>query len=368
MGDYTRKLAGTLILRGLDARIVAINDQHLEAETLQEDQCEHATIPVLRLSSRLSWKKRIEAVKKFVAGFNPANISLQFVPFGFHLKGLPFAFAGRLKQLGLKGRWHIMFHELSVNKDESLKFRLWAYLQVQIIHSLIKQLKPSCISTNTAIYKYRLEDMGYPTNLLPLFSNISNKTSAGNFAFDQIVPAYLSQHRQDYIIGTLFGNFDFKSWNIRSLLDKFSYGFTRKRIVVVSVGKMSSGGTYWEQLKCDYPQVLFLRLGEQDAAFISYWLLHYADFGILTTLPELASKSGSFMALKEHGIPVVCKERSLLLKEYDVPLDDFLTEVHEDRSFELPQRREPVACLDAVTAAFIGQLELPARRALENHI
>ena len=115
---------------------------------------------------------------------------------------------------------------------------------------------------------------------------------------------------------------------------------------------------YWEQLQQLYPGIMFLKLGMQDAGFISGWLNNYTDMGILTTLPELASKSGSFMAFKEHGIPVVCKQRTAALKNYNIPLDEALTEIVEDRDFILPARYQPVAVLDKVVHAFINDLDV----------
>jgi hypothetical protein len=358
VGDYTRKLACALISRGHRSAIIAINDRLLKDDAWEGKQCDNNTeVDVLRLSSELPWKYRMDTAKKFTGAFNASWISLQYVPFGFHLKGLPFNLGKKLKQTGVHQRWHIMFHELSVNKDESIKFRIWAILQERIIRSLIKKLKPALISANTEIYRSRLEKMGYPANRLPLFSNISHANAIGKTKFDAIIPAYISEHRAGYIIGTLFGSFDFKRWDIRSLLNKFSYGYSEKRVVIVSVGKMSSGKEYWEKLKYDYPQVLFLGLGIQPPGFISWWLSHYTDFGILTTLPELAGKSGSFMAFKEHGIPVVCKEQTGALEEYHIPLDKGLTVINAKRHFNIPPRYQPVSSLDNVVQKFIKDLE-----------
>jgi hypothetical protein len=250
-----------------------------------------------------------------------------------------------------------MFHELSVNRDESLKFRVWSFLQVRIIQSLVAGLHPGVIHTNTLLYQYRLAEMGITATVLPLFSNIA-KTAAWqkDDALEAEVPAFLAAHRQEYVIGTLFGSFDYKRWDMRSLLGKFTRGVDKKRVVIVSLGRMALGAHCWQQLKLAYPQVTFLTLGNRSPGFISYWLSHYTDFGILTTLPELAAKSGSFMAFKEHGIPVVCREKSPSLNSYHLPAEKHLLEITAHTPFCLPPKYQPVAQLPSVCNQLINAL------------
>ena len=358
VGDYTRKLACGLNNRGCITKIVALNDRRIQTDFWQGYQSDEGTeTEVLRLSSALSWHERIQKAKAFITRFNPEWVSLQFVPFSFHLKGLPLNLHKKLMQVAGHRRWHIMFHELSVNRSESLKFRVWSLLQVQIIKLLAAGLHPGVIHTNTRLYQYRLAEMGIPATVLPLFSNIAKTAPLQHHnAFEAEVPAFLAAHRQNYVVGTLFGSFDYKRWDMRSLLDKFTKGLNKKRVVIVSLGGMTSGAGCWQQLKLQYPQLVFLTLGNRSAGFISYWLSHYTDFGILTTLPELATKSGSFMAFKEHGIPVVCREKSPSLDGYHLPAEKQLVEVTADAPFYLPGKYQPVAQLPTVCNLFINEL------------
>src|SRR5205085_2581247 len=133
-----------------------------------------------------------------------------------------------------------------------------------IIKRLLQRLKPAVIATNTAIYKMRLEAMGYSVKLLPLFSNITRLDNSNGFSAKEI-PACLINNRKDYIVATLFGSFSFKSWDLHSLLDKFSNGRHDKKLVVASLGRMAFGEEYWKQLQQLYPGIMFLKLGMQDA-------------------------------------------------------------------------------------------------------
>jgi hypothetical protein len=338
VGDYTRKLAGALINRGHEAVIAAINDRLLQDETIWKGQQydDNTYVEVLRLPSSLPWRLRLDEARKFADEFNPGWISFQYVPFGFQVKGLPFNIGRKLKSIGTNQCWHIMFHELSVDKTESLKFRVWALMQAHIIKTLVKTVKSALITTNTEVYRGRLEEMGFAAKRLPLFSNISHVRDNRVEIPGNIVPSYLLNNRKDYVIGTLFGNFAVKSWGLASLLDKLSTGSQNKKVIIAALGRMPSGKEYWKILPDQYPHIIFLALGVQDVAFISYWLSEYTDFGILTTPPELAGKSGSFMAFKEHGIPVVCKERGQGPEKYSFTLEQGLTEIKESEDFQIP--------------------------------
>lgn len=359
VGDYTRKLACALNKNGHAAAIISINDRRLGEGNLWEgvQTDEGVETKVLRLSSLITWNERMHEARNWIDNFNPEWLSLQYVPFGFHLKGLPFKLQNKLKQLTDNHHWHIMFHELSVNRFESLKFRLWSYLQIRIIRSLLHSIKPEVIHTNTVLYQKRLSEMGFNATVLPLFSNISREADFEEKSFEKIIPGFIFKHRDDYIIGTLFGSFDFKRWDMRSLLDKFNYSFSKKRVVIVSIGRMSAGSECWEQLKYEYPQIVFLSLGEQPASFISYWLSRFTNFGILTTLPELSGKSGSYMAFKEHGVPVVCREKTAALASLNLPADEALIEVNENSEFILPEKQKPVLQLEKVAEEFIHSLQ-----------
>jgi len=366
VGDYTRKLACALINKGYNTGIIALNDRRMDGNMWRGQQIsDNTAVNVLRLSESFSWDKRLTIAKKLLADFKPDWISLQYVPFGFNLKGLPFNLAKKLKQLAGNNRWEVMFHELAVNRDESFKFKIWSLLQVKIIRDLLAKLQPLVIHTNTELYKYRIKEMGFEATVLPLFSNISNTTKNEEEIFNANIPTFISAHRDDYIVGTLFGSFDFKRWNMRSLLNKFTYKFSKKRIAIVSLGRMPTGQDYWELLKKNYPQVDFISLGEQSAEFISYWLLNYTDFGILTTLPELSGKSGSFMAFKEHGVPVVCTKESTALKPFQILLDKVLTVVDDKTNFELPPKYQPVSLLNNVVEQFINDLKNNSHKAAQ---
>ena len=138
VGDYTRRLSAELILTGHFTAIIAINDVHT-TEIIDDHQVQGGIrIPTLRLPSLSTYKSRFGKAKMWLNSFDPNWISLQFVPFSFHAKGLPFALARDLSLLGEGRKWHIMFHELWVgmDKESPLKMRAWGYVS-KTTHSFV---------------------------------------------------------------------------------------------------------------------------------------------------------------------------------------------------------------------------------------
>ena len=162
VGDYTRSLAIAFINRGYEARILAINEQKLPNDgTINYLQSEsNISVETYRLSSGISWQERQVIAKKIIAQYEPTYVSLQFVPFSYHPKGLPSFLPNWLSGLKSNGQsWQIMFHELWIGrlKNDGFKSKITSYLQEYIIRKLLKIIKPEIIHTHIPIYKLNLE-------------------------------------------------------------------------------------------------------------------------------------------------------------------------------------------------------------------
>ena len=145
VGDYTRQLASELILNGHQAGIVAINDQHITDKFEGVQNLGSVSLRVLRLPSHIPALHRFKQARLWIDNFDPEWLSLQFVPFAFHPKGLPFQMGKLLTTLTGDRRWHIMVHELWVgmNKESSLKFFWWGVFQRQLIKALFNKVMPA---------------------------------------------------------------------------------------------------------------------------------------------------------------------------------------------------------------------------------
>lgn len=295
VGDYTRRLAAELIRQGIAARLLAVADKHLNTRTHEEIQEDHATeVHVLRLSRQASWSSRMESAKRYIMGFSPTWLSLQYVPYAFNDKGLPVRFTQGISRLSTNQQWHIMFHELWVGMDmeSSIKLRLIGWMQRQLIKRMIARLHPAHVHTNTQIYKKQLERLNANPSLLPLFGNIPVAGGEEKPSYDGI---------SIIVFGSLQPGSDieaFTAWvnNIKQS--------TQKKFIVHFVGKNGSELRAWIALLTQ-KEIDFIVHGEQSSTYISR-LFQAGQFGLNTTPWYQSEKSGSIAAMHEHGLPVVC--------------------------------------------------------------
>lgn len=298
VGDYSRRLAGELIRNGHEVQILALNDRSIELveDTIQED-CGYS-IPVLRIPEKLSWSDKLSLSHEYIQSYNPVWISLQFVPYSFHKKGLPLVLASKL-HLAVKGyKIHIMFHELwlgiPLNDNLSWKDKIVAVLQKSIIHQLIRKLRPDLITTSIKVYQQAL--FGQAVSILPLFGNIPLKK-------------VLAERVKEKIIVVHFGTFtsneaDFK--NQVNSLNQISKKF-QKTLIFKIIGR---GGNAKDKMldiiRAIVNDVTIINLGELSLEEISS-CLQSADIGISRANAVLAGKSGSTIAMLEHGLPVLLR-------------------------------------------------------------
>lgn len=194
VGDYTRKIAGEMIRRGQDINIISLYDKNC-GEVKQYFQYDEKTqIPVLRIPIRLKYVNRYLLVKEFIHLNKPDWLSLQFVPYSFHPKGLPLGLIKKLNGIGKGNKWHIMLHELYVEPSD---FKSWVLSKAQsiIIYSLVNVLKPILINTHLPVYRDRLLKLGIIANPLPIFSNITNVKSLIDKEENLFTIAFFSQFK-----------------------------------------------------------------------------------------------------------------------------------------------------------------------------
>jgi hypothetical protein len=115
-------------------------------------------------------------------------------------------------------------------------------------------------------------------------------------------------------------------------------GKAGKKIAICSIGNMAAGKDIWQLFPEKYPFIEFFTLGKKDESDVSFWLTHFTDFGIITTPPIIAGKSGSLLAFKEHGLLAYCNLNEIKLKfDFKYTPDSNLVEVGQDTIFPLPK-------------------------------
>jgi hypothetical protein len=304
VGDYIRRIAVELIRQGNLIAVIAFNDKHITDKIIGVQQFSDIDLPVLRLPSIWNVKNRVKNAKEYVDEFDPAWLSLQFVPFGFHSKGLPFKLGNQLLLLGTGRRWHIMFHELWVGMafESSIKQRYLGMVQKVLIKKLILNLKPKVINTQSRLYQAQLLKLGFKSEYLQLFGNIPlmNKDNGRTGA----TPA---DHRIISLV--VFGTIHLQAPIKQFAQEVAAYAKEKKvQFLLKIIGRSGPEQDHWVDV-WQSAGLLVEVLGEQPSEVISQ-LLKSALIGISTSAYVMIEKSGTVAAMREHDLPIICVSSS----------------------------------------------------------
>lgn len=326
VGDYARRMSSEMIRAGHQASIIALNDMHLAAQQQERIQYDRGlAIRVLRLSSRLSSAERTTMAGNFIRLARPDWISLQYVPYGFQKKGLPFGLAGSLRKITAGIPCHIMFHEMwvGITRLSPLKHKLYGFFQIRIAKEIVRKLHPRIITTSNRLYQLVLENKQISASLLPLFSNISFMPKDAQFAdsvYKQV--GILPHERHHYVVIGLFGSLypgcDLESTIRDQYLAALAVG---KKLVFIAFGRIGAQDAY-EKLKAGFErEVTFANLGELPEARVST-VLQMLDKAISGTPRQHYGKSGVYAAMKLHRLEVITSSWSSI-PEYDSQISDY---------------------------------------------
>jgi hypothetical protein len=328
VGDYTRRLAGELIRQGHPSIVVALNDSYISETVFESQEIDGASISVLRLPSSLPWSKRIIEVRNWLDIFNPDWISLQFVPFGFHRKGLCFGLGKNLAAINSKASWHIMFHELwlGLGENSPAKDRVLGALQRLIILDLMGRLRPRIAHTQTEPYRIALRRRKIIGSILPLFGNIPYiKGDGWDGLLEPLVTKAAGKHQDRTglylagVLGAVAPEWDAeKTVNLLlPLVQRF-----QKRLVLLFFGKNNLTPEVISKLKFTLQnRAEVVMAGEQPSLEISK-MLQTLDLGLATTPRQVIQKSGSVVAMLEHGLKVLVTRDDWRLRGPDFPPEE----------------------------------------------
>ncbi|WP_154652600.1 hypothetical protein [Flavobacterium rivuli] len=245
-----------------------------------------------RLSSSTPWKSRVLKIKEIVAEFNPDWFSLQFVPYAYNNKGLPFNLPYLLKPVFKGYKVHIMHHELWV-EDKNNKGLLLAFLQRKIIGLMHKILKPKISHTHVPVYAHRLQELGVKAMPLPVLSNIPviDVSVANEDGFFNV--GFFSQvtYREEIIEFLKELSLTCNKSNLKLNIRIIGGNSNRAKIFIDQI-------TNVKDINCTIRHTGFL-----DVKGVSAELLN-CNLGITPVPGHLLGKSGSVAAFLNHGVPV----------------------------------------------------------------
>lgn len=297
VGDYTRALVQELANMGMQCCMVSINDHY--QEVIKEEN-------IIRISSKSSIREKRDCINQIIQDFKPTLISLQFVPYSFHSKGIIRSYLPIFKEISKIIAFHIMFHELWVDIDPNptIKTRIVGYLQKRYIKALVKKTKPLLITTSNPYYERLLKKNNIETKKLPLLSNIPLQRNLDYRDVELIFECSL-EDKKNMVIACFFGSI-YDGWNyieyIENLLLKIKT--INKRLMIISIGNMGKSGIWEKMVEYFSGRIQFRTSGQVNPKIVST-LLSCSDIGISTTPAHLIAKSGSFVAMVQHGLSVM---------------------------------------------------------------
>ena len=344
VGDYSRRLAGELIRQGNPSIALALNDSHTAQTALEAQEIEGTSISVMRLASGTPWNNRIKEARAWLDSFNPDWISLQFVPFSFHPKGLCFGLGRRLAGLSKKASWHIMFHELWLGLGESspVKDRIWGALQRLIVLDLERRLRPRMAHTQAEPYRIILNRENIAASILPLFSNVPYVKEDGwtDLLEPLVMKAMGSRpNRKNIYLAGVFGGVA-PEWKAEVAVNILFPLVQRcqKRLVLVFHGKNNFTPEAINKLKLTLQnRADVVMAGERTSVEISR-ILQSLDLGLATTPIQVIQKSGSCAAMLEHGLPVLVIRDDWRFRGMDLPAGETSSRLFSPRQFALLQQ------------------------------
>jgi glycosyltransferase involved in cell wall biosynthesis len=348
--------------------LIALNDPHLSTTSEDLETGDDSQLRTLRLPSLFPWPQRIERATAFRRQHPVDWISLQFVGYAFDRRGMAARLPRDLQPIIGDALFHVMFHELWVGVGETLpplKERVIGRIQRHYVRRLLRELQPRLITTSIPFYQSLLAKLGFASVELPLFGNIpfspiTQEDSAWAGALLPNIPGGQAGPSNSRYLGLFFGSLhpEWKPEPLLGLLIAFAQK-ARLRLTLVSVGRLGGPGEMiWEKLRREYAQALdFIALGEQPIQRISA-LMQVADFGVAASPWHLIGKSGSVVAMLEHGLPVIVTRAPAPTAEAPT-VDPLLHRCDTDLAAQLAAglaKLPPQGRLPSVTDAFLGRL------------
>jgi len=301
VGDYVRRLCAVLNGSGHSVVALAFNDRYVEQQSNGLQEAEGTALRVLRLPQLMPIKQKQNIALAFVQEFDPDVISLQFVAYAFHKKGIPLLLRENLQILFADRGVHIMFHELWLDAPIGLRQKIIALVQQRLIRKLVRKLNPQSVHVSIPFNKWRLESLRVRSEILQLFGNI--------YADDQLDLSVDRQGGQQTVPPSIlyFGSAPTGVFRetLLSKLAEFCKGTAhRMRLMLVSGNS---------QAKDEFYQLLQERLIGTDYEIVDHGFLSVAELsglmrtcsvGIVRSEPHLLGKSGTAIAMLEHGLPI----------------------------------------------------------------
>ncbi|MBC7846285.1 MAG: hypothetical protein H7Y10_07315 [Flavobacterium sp.] len=312
VGDYIRRLCGELLRTGHKAKILSLCDKHAGRFFTEIQWIEGSPVTVSRIPIYSSYNQQLAWTLEVLNEVQVDWVSLQFVPYSFHTKGLPFWLPGFLNKLRGTHQWHFMFHELwiGIEREATFKKKCVGFLQKRIIQKLKDSIAPKVVHTQSKIYQHYLSKIAIESHYLPLFGNVSVT------AFKNEEPELV----KIVVFATIHDKAPFEDFIIDL---KKELEHLHKESKFVFIGRHGAMLGTWTNILELYA-IDYELLGSSSEEKISEVLIN-SDYGISSTPYKISDKSGVLAAMREHQLAVISVAKPWIDQEdVSVSFDDII--------------------------------------------
>ncbi len=360
VGDYAKRLAKACLAKGHQAAIVSINDYGVDYPQSIDQE-----IPFLRLPNALNDLKQERLLKKFIECLKPDFISLQFVCYSFHRKGICWNMPAFIDRIASNTPLHIMAHELWIGAHLNAPSKEYWVGKIQKYFILKIFEKAAIIHTHLPTYQFLLHQEALKSELLPLFSNIPIEKGNASEALLHLLQCnnikINSENRSDFLIFSFLGSI------YRNVYPTFFFKQleeiktrTKKKILCLSLGYLGSSQKIWDQIvKNNEDKFQFIKIQDHSERTLSL-CLQAIDFGIATTPLSLIQKSGSVAILKEHGVRIIICRNDVSFEGFSpqIPSNQFyLLDDNLNEFLDSWRKPSPHDSLTQIALSFTNSLE-----------
>ena len=321
--DANRLLAVELAKRGYRVSLCGLNDSNASAIREGELDIHGIQFSTLEIPQAIEWSARCDRVRDFLAKEKSEHVLFRFIPFSLNTKGIVWE-AGNSLPTALRGTEVIwLIDEIWLGEGPTtFKHRLVGILQRYCILRLLNGVRSRRIYTNNRFNTKALRQRRIHAETLRLFGNIPVVAADGSeWLFHEFESAGIpikAANRGRWLILGNFGVFH-SDWNPTSFLSQLRdlAGRREMQVCIVGIGSLGSYEDHWQSVGRTWgDDFSFLHLGRRTEVEVSQFL-QSVDYGITTNPYYLVGKSGTCMAMLDHGLPLIVPR----ITDYDDPTE-----------------------------------------------
>ncbi len=308
VADYCLHLSAALTAQGIECHLASWNESPAQVGAFSNEERGR-----LFLQETPATDHRAKAVRlrSYLDEHEIEWVSLQFVCFGFGMRGLIPGLALALAKAFEGRHCHLFFHELWIGDHRGARWRdrLLGQLQKRQILRLIATLQPAAVWTNIDLYGRQLAAEGVNARVAPVFGTIPfSEERADDWILPQLRNQPAKERRSEYLLVGLFGSL-VSGWPYRQVLPLLVAFAGQRKIALILFGRNGEVGTFCEYAN-SLPQTEVLSLGPLDPETVNR-VMNSMDVALAVTPAEVIFKSSSAVAFLERGVPTVAVHRGL---------------------------------------------------------